>query len=384
MEKKILFVESRYNSFYGAQKSMLQLIKSLDKSKFNYKVITTDEGNFKLEYEKENIPVNIIKLGKKANVFGGKVLKYNFIEKLLVFIQILLYNFKILKYSWNNKIDVIYVNDLRAFIYSILAVKLLRKKSVWYIRADLKSSFLTRFCLKHSTKVITIAHGVLRNLPEEVISIHRSKITNIYTGFNFNEFNLIKDNHAKNSLDIPVSNFVIGYLGSINERKGIDLLIESYISLAEKEDNVYLLIVGNISEGYQSYWDKQIDILDKTGVDYKYLSYTNSVSYIYRAMDVFVLPSRSEGLPRVLIEAMGHKIPVIATDVGGTKEIILNETFGQVISPNNTEELISSIRMLLKEPEARDKISVTGSKHVRYTFSMEKFTCDINNFFKSF
>src|SRR5699024_11705384 len=109
-------IESRCDSFYGAQKRMLKLIKSVDKELFNYKVITTKDGKFKDGMQQNGVKTDGITLGKEANVFGGKALSYSILEKMIVVFQILLYNLKVIKYIYTNKIDVIYVNNLRALL----------------------------------------------------------------------------------------------------------------------------------------------------------------------------------------------------------------------------------------------------------------------------
>lgn len=384
MKKNILFLESRFDSFFGAQKSMLKLIKSLDHKDFNYNVVTTGEGQLKKGLEANGVSVDIVKLGNKANVFGGKVLRYSFIDKLIVFFQIILYNLKLVYYIFRNKIDIVYVNDSRALLYAVLATKLLRKKLVWYIRADVSDTIFTKIGLRSSNYIITIANGVLRNLPISKIKKFEHKITNIYTGFDFEHYKIIDKNEAKEKLDISTEKLVIGYLGSINQRKGLDLLIDAFIELSETHEWIELLIVGNVSTGHIDYWNALVDKLESSSVSYKYLPYSDNISELYSAMDMFVLPSRSEGLPRVLIEAMGHKVPVIATDVGGTKEIIENESLGIIFDKDNKHFLIKTIKGLLSNREYLHILSENGYRFVSKKFSENKFVDNINSFFKNF
>ena len=377
-----MFLESRYDSYYGAQKSMMTLIRSLDKTFFDFKIVTTGIGKFIRGVKKDSdYKVDVIKIGKKANTFGGKILEYSTFEKILVAIQILIYNIKILNYLIKNKIDIIYVNDIRALLYTIIASKLLKKKIVWYIRAEVPNNKLTDIGLKYSDFIITIANGVLKNIPEEKIKKINYKITNIYTGFDFSEFKILDKKLAKKKLSISENKFVIGYLGSINDRKGIDILIDAYLDLLKKHDNIELVIAGDVSHGYEEYWNKLKLKIKEEGGKFTYIPYCQNVSLVYSALDVFVLPSRLEGLPRVVIEAMAHKLPVVCTNVGGSSEIINDKVNGLLIEKNSVIALYNALEFLLKNTDVRMNI-IKNTSIIKNKFDINEYQNKINNIFK--
>lgn len=382
MKRKILFLESRFNSYYGAQKSMVKLIKSLDCDKFEAVVVTTDDGMLSNSLSKENIPFDILRIGKESNVFGGKVLKYSVLKKMTVGFQILVYNMKLIKYIRKNNVDIMYVNDLRALIYSILSTKLLRKKNVWYIRSDISNSLLTNIGLRLSDNIITIANGVLRHIPKPVIDNYDEKITKIYTGFSFNKKETSDKNIAKQKLKLPKDKVIVGYLGSINERKGLDFLIHSLKELQIDNDNTKLLVVGDTSPGYESQWESLKNISRENGDFLIHLPYSNEIEKVYNAIDIFVLPSRSEGLPRVVIEAMSYNVPVIVTDVGGTKEIVDNNIDGLVIEKDNEVELINALKILISDQKKRLEFGAMGFKKVNNKFCDQEFVEKVNNYFQ--
>lgn len=383
MKRRIMFLESRYDSYYGAQKSMMTLIRSLDKTFFDFKIVTTGIGKFIRGVKKDSdYKVDVIKIGKKANTFGGKILEYSTFEKILVAIQILIYNIKILNYLIKNKIDIIYVNDIRALLYTIIASKLLKKKIVWYIRGEVPNNKLTDIGLKYSDFIITIANGVLKNIPEEKIKKINYKITNIYTGFDFSEFKILDKKLAKKKLSISENKFVIGYLGSINDRKGIDILIDAYLDLLKKHDNIELVIAGDVSHGYEEYWNKLKLKIKEEGGKFTYIPYCQNVSLVYSALDVFVLPSRSEGLPRVVIEAMAHNLVVICTNVGGASEIIEHKINGLLIKKDSVHDLYNAIDFLITKPKERKKIS-NNTVTIKNKFDLIVFQKEINQLFKN-
>lgn len=378
MKKRILFIESRYETFYGAQKSMVAFIKALSTENFETKVVLTGTGKLEDELKKLNIDVDVIKLGKKANAFGGKILNYSIASKIIVLMQVFIFNLKLIPYIIKNKIDVIYVNDLRALFYGIIASKLLKKKMVLYIRIDIDYDLFTKVGFFFADYIITIAYGVLKNIPQHVIDKYNKKIFNIYTGFEFDRFSIVPKNQSKMLLNIDSTEIVIGFVGSISKRKGLDLMIEAVYEISKSCNNITLLIAGDITPGSKRYWENLKNIIQKNNLKVKHVGYFTEISLIYNAIDILVLPSRMEGLPRVIIEGMAHGLPVIASDVGGVKEIIQDKDLGLIIPTDSTISLVEALSKLVYSEDIRVKMGSTAKIYVQEKFSKEKFKKNIN------
>jgi L-malate glycosyltransferase len=368
--KKIILVESRYNSFYGAQKSMLKLIDIL-KNQYECTVITTKEGELSRNLRDNGVKVKVIPLGEKANALGGKVLSYGILSKIIVLFQILLLNLRILKFIKEEKIDLVYVNDQRALIYCFFSAKLLNKKIIYYIRSELTYSNLTKLSFKYSDQIITIANGVLRNLPDSFIGKYNKKIINIYTGFDFSNARLLNKNWCKVEWGFDENDTIVGFVGSLNSRKGIDILIDSLLKLNKRSIN--LLLVGDVSDGYQDYWNQMLEELKRSDINFRYAGYQSDMNKVYSSIDILVLPSRGEGLPRTVLEAMSYKSVVIATDVGGTREIIDNPDLGRIIPKENSDELSKALDELLGSEQVRLEIGEHARKHVLSKFNSQQF-----------
>ncbi len=91
----------------------------------------------------------------------------------------------------------------------------------------------------------------------------------------------------------------------------------------------------------------------------------------FKQADLFVLPSLSEGLPLVLLEAMAAKLPIIATDVGDCRRLIEEAACGVVVKPGNVKELSSAILKMIKDKNLM-KVGENGYKFVRKNYSWEK------------
>lgn len=376
--KKILFFEPRYNSFYGAQKSMVHLIKSLE-SDFKVTICTTKKGVFSQSLEKEGLECDFIPVGETTNQFGGKVLDYSIFKKIIVLFQILLCNIQCLIYIYKNSIDIIYANDGRAVSYCGLAVKLARKKLVYYVRSDISPTILNKLNLKLSNKVILIAEGVLREFNEKEKLKYKNKIVTVHTGFNFDSFSIL--GREKLELDQKENNKVlVGYVGSLNYRKGLDILIDSLDTIISSK--IKLIIAGDVSIGYEDYWSSLESKLKIMDIDYTLLGYKDNVHPLYKLLDVLVLPSRSEGLPRTVIEAMYHECAVIATNVGGVSEIIESNEIGCVIGKDSVKDLNETLSFLINNKEVMESMGKKAAIHVEQKFGQETFRRKINNLFR--
>jgi len=143
---------------------------------------------------------------------------------------------------------------------------------------------------------------------------------------------------------------VIGTVAHWRPGKGLEDLLRALHDLARSGMDFALHLVGGfLSPGYEEGIRQQaadLGLLDR--IDW--LGPTTAVTDCLRDMDLFVLPSLSEGLPMVILEAMAAGVPVVATDVGGVGEAIRHQVDGLLIPPQGPEAMADAIRTLLNEP----------------------------------
>jgi len=154
------------------------------------------------------------------------------------------------------------------------------------------------------------------------------------------------------------------YVGRLSEIKGLDYLIESFRSIHDNFPDSSLEMIGDgpvKKELKKKIKDLGInDCVDVRG----YVEYEELPDH-YRSADIFVLPSLSEGLSNVLLEAMACGLPIVATDVGGNGELILNGKGGYLVPPKNPSRLYRSLKKLIENPELRDEMGQFNKNYVR-------------------
>lgn len=371
---KKIFLLDVYNNFseekgeiYGAQKSMDQLLKTLKKKNKCICLFFNSQIKKDIFFEDKIV----LKINKVLNQFGGKILKYNIFQKIKFIINYLFFQIKLIKILKKEKPDLFYLNDPRSFFMVFFAIKILKIQTITYIRSDIRNNFINKLCIKQSNKIILIAKNLLNELGEEFVNNYIKKIKVIYTGFDFDKYN-----YTEKLLEIKSQKIKLGYVASINPRKGLDFLVKI---LKEKEikEKIVLIISGGIIEGYDDYWNKMKSELESNKIEYIFLGFQKDIHKIYNCLDILVLPSLSEGLPRSLIEAMGHGIPVVANNVGGVDQIIENGKNGFLEKKYDKENWLNDLEKIILNNNLRKEMGKIAREVVKNKFSLEKFEKEI-------
>jgi len=203
---------------------------------------------------------------------------------------------------------------------------------------------------------------------EKTLQIPRDKIKVIYNGIDLNDSKEIGDvREIKRKLHIPENSIVIGAAGRITIEKGYAFLLDAFHQAQRACPDLFLLIAG---EGkLRKTHEYRIDKLG-LGSRARLIGYRSDMDEIYALTDIFVLPSLVEGMPNVLLEAMSHGKPVIATEVGGVPEIINDGVNGMIVPPGDAGALEKKILFLAEKRERRDRIGALAMKRVKEHFGL--------------
>jgi len=216
-------------------------------------------------------------------------------------------------------------------------------------------SFLLKITFKKSYIILSISESIGRkiqsdyNIDSKKILLFSYKISDIFNP------NVPKDLKRLLNPDGPI----VLTIARISPEKGLHYLIEASNMIVKKIPNILFIIIGGVSnKRYNSYLMKMIDNYD-LGTYFKIVGripYSEIPKYMVAA-DVFVLPSISEGMSLVILEALNCGIPVVASRVGGIKDILVHEYNGLLIEPGDINGITESIIRLLFDEDLRKRIS---------------------------
>jgi len=208
----------------------------------------------------------------------------------------------------------------------------------------------------------------LRTVGMRAKHIAKSRLRVVYHGIDIERFG--RPGAAPHSLrdGVDADTCLIGTLSRLDEpKKGIAVLLKAVALLQEQRIPVALRIAG---DGY-SRRDLEAQA-NKLGLaNCRFLGFVDDQRDFYRSLDLFVLPSFSEGMPLVNLEAMMSGTAVITTDVGGAAEAVLDRRTGLVVPPGDEKALALAISLLAQNPELRARFAAAGRDRVRNEFSID-------------
>ena len=236
-----------------------------------------------------------------------------------------------------------------------------------------KYLLLRRLCQPFIQRYIPLSRD-LETWLMGAVKIPKSKIRQIYNGVDSERFCAPDGGRASLPLDgfAGADQLVLGTVGRIQEVKDQLTLVRAVASLASRSDEyrqrLRLMIVGD------GPMFKEVETLvhEKGVADITWLSGArDDIPELLQALDLFVLPSKAEGISNTILEAMATGLPVIATDVGGNPELVVAGETGSLVPAQDSEAMATAIEAYLKTVEKLNQHGQAGRLRVEKKFSMD-------------
>jgi L-malate glycosyltransferase len=216
-----------------------------------------------------------------------------------------------------------------------------------YPRLRRQARILSVLC----SKVVCVSHDLKQFMVKDV-GVKPSRIEVIHNGVDLERFTALEPDQKTNSK----SELVIGTVARLTEAKDHGNLLRAFALVREKISQARLVLVGDgeLRREIETMirdldLERSVDLLGKRSDIPKQLAH----------MDIFVLPSKREGFPVSIIEAMACAKPVVATDVGGVREIINDGEDGVIVPPEDHSSLATALLRLAQDFGLRERL---GSK----------------------
>ena len=236
---------------------------------------------------------------------------------------------------------------------------------------------LDKFFLNQFDRVIAVSDSVKQEILNQNISAN--KVLTICNGIDTNRFNAPKKvESAGREFGIDKGCKVIGTVGRLSEEKGHIHLLNAAKKVVQEYPKVVFLIVGDgplrndLEEKASAL--SQTQNLEKNGHEslFIFTGVRSDMPAIYSLMDIFVLPSLTEGLPMVLLESMASQKPIVATNVGAIPKVIEHGHSGLLVQPGDAKELAKAIMDLLANPQKAHRLAEQARDKVKQQFSSER------------
>lgn len=334
MNKKVKIFQIIPNLILGGAEIMVEnLANALDKDKFDISIVSLYDYSSTITERLDNKNIQIYYLGKKKG-FDVKII------------------YKLYKLFKREKPDVIHTH-LYAMPYTTIAAILsnvpkrihtihsIASKEVGILKRRI-NYFFYKFC---NVTPVSISPTVRDSVIEEY-KLLENQVPMIYNGIDFKKCIPI-DTYVRENCNLSII-----HVGSFKEAKNHLDLIESFIIVREKNQNVILKLIGvGDLEKIIKQRVKEAGLEDCV----EFLGSKSDVFPYLSKADIFILPSLWEGMPLSLIEAMGTGLPILATCVGGIPDVIQNNVSGLLVNTDK-HEIARAILKLIDDCRLRERI----------------------------
>jgi len=365
--------------FGGAERVSLTFLKNVDRTLFDICPILLirpwETGNIFIEkIEKENYQYLTIPVALRPLKEGKDYFRVIRCFKML---------FSILK---GKNFDLVHTNGYFADIIGVPASRLLGIPHIatchGFISNDrnLKSyNKLDIMALRFSKRIIAVSEGIKNNLISSGVKRQQVIVLQNAVELSMDDNMFLKHrDYVRNKYHIRKEEIVLGYIGRISEEKGLRYLMEAGSKLIHSGVPLKIMIVG---DGPQKI--EMARFAQQAGLQNKviFAGFQKDIETWLPSMDIFVLPSLTEGTPMALLESMACGIPVIATAVGGVPQIVDSGKNGILVSPAKTEEIVSAILNIITNKDLHKKLSEAGKETIRNRFNLNKWVNEIESIY---
>jgi glycosyltransferase involved in cell wall biosynthesis len=212
---------------------------------------------------------------------------------------------------------------------------------------QLNDFIIGKSTLKHADRIITVSEETKKYVLR--LGADKTKTSVIYNGVDADIFHLANKEESRNILGLPKSRKIIFSVRRLVYKNGLDTLLESVPHIVHKHPEALFVVAGK-GPSRKLIENRMKELKIENNIKLAGFVPDKLLPAYYNAADYFILPSASgEGLPLVLLEAMACGLPVIATAVGGTPEILEHMKTGILVPPRNPEAMTKAQLKLLSK-----------------------------------
>ena len=388
-KKRILYIESnRDGTIGGSYYSLFYLVEGLDKEKYD-PVVMFYEENPLIDQFKEVV--------KEVIVFDHYSPASGCVRSLRAFVKfiprvvrdIVWGHIKLLKIIDQIKPDIVHLNNSYASNHDwVLACKRRGVKIVSHDRGTRPGvSLQTRFFVKFLDAIICVSDAYLQYVTGQ--GLKPKKACRVYNGLDVNTLDGLYTSKqreiVRREFKVGENGILVGMVGNIDYWKGQLVLVNAIAIVTKKYQNIKVVLVGKTVSGAEQYEENiKACIIDHNLEDTIFLAgYRADVPALLNAFDIFVHASvEPEPFGRVILEAMAMKKPIVATELGGPAEIIVDGESGLLVPMDDESAMAGAILKYLANMKKAGEIGFNGWLRLKENFSIQKMVQGVESVYE--
>lgn len=291
----------------------------------------------------------------------------------------------IIKVVKEEKVDVIHVHDSTALTLSLFSLKFLADVKLVYSRKrnnKVKSNYFKR--LKYNnpriTRIICVSQAVKAVLLPVLKDPEKAVV--IYDGIDVDKFSNPKiSSNLRSEFRLKPESILIGNIAGLTRQKDLFTFLDAAeLILKDTDKDINFILIGEGPlEGELKDYAIKLGISDRV----YFAGFRREIPGLLAQFDMFLLSSETEGLPLSVMEAFAAKVPVVATNAGGTGEAVKHGITGMISPVKEAGALAENVKELIQNPELRSSIVTNAFQLVHQKFTLEVMEKEYAAFYKS-
>ena len=353
MKKNILYTIDTSGSG-GAETVFLELIKRLDRQAYSPHVLLKGKGWL---YDE------VVKLGLRPEIVGMKG-SFN-----------LRYLLSMVNTIKRNKIALVHSHLFGSNVYCSLAGMVCRVPVVSTFHGTVDGNLNGRLpglkfrLINMGSKRIVFVSNYLKEYYWSHTPVSRTKSLTIYNGIDCNRFSVPKNRELRRDLGYSDDDFLIGSIGNIRPAKGYDVLLKAAAIVTKQFPQCRFVVAG---EGHGNLFQDLLELRKNLGLErtVRFLGFRPDVENLLACMDLFVVPSTTEGFSLSTIEAMATGLAVVVTNSGGPSEIVAHLKDGILVDESRPEAIAEAIKLCLSNQQLRISLVSNSRKTIQERYDV--------------
>ncbi len=336
----------------GLENGVVNVVNGLDPSRFRSSICCLKQaGEFANRIQQEHVQIH------EMGLTGGN-------DCVLPL--------KLARLFRRTRTDIVHTRNPEAFFYGLLGARLAGVRAVIHSEHGrtfpdkLHRMFLQRLFIRFTDRVFAVSEQLKRDLATHV-GLPASRIDVIYNGVNPDKFRGADRSAIRRELGVHDNEIIIGCVGRLAPVKNYGLLLQAVPGLLTSHDVTVMFVGEGTERPILEALTESLQIRQRV----RFLGHRDDLRDLLAAMDVFVLPSHSEGMSNTLLEAMAAGVPVVASAVGGNTEIVRDQQDGLIFPAGDIEQLHTRLALLCNNSPYRQHLGQSGYARVVRAFSIQ-------------
>lgn len=340
----------------GGQWGLIEILKNIDRSKYQPIVVSPDDSG--LMHRSKELSVEWYPLPFSSAHHRVATKRFSWLRDVAGSIYAIPY---LSFLSRKLNVDILLANTFKTAIVASFVSQLTRKPMIFYDHVFITHRPYDSLIRKTARIILTPSDAVAEKYPPQL----KFKVKTVPSGIDCRLLEIGND---------PLRTNAVGYLGRISREKGIHLFIQSIPEVLKRSPETRFLICGSaFTSDDKRYLGQLIEKIDALNIreSVNFVGYIDRPENFLSNLRVFVLPSISETLGRVMLEAMAMGIPVVAFNKGGPAEVINDGETGFLVKPFDTDLMAKVIVRLLNDDDLVRKIGSKARMLVKQRYTSE-------------